>query len=613
MAAAQASLLEMLSRNRHGEAVGNIMGTYGDVFETGLMACERAWIMEGSRRRAALWPRLVHWATALPQFLQPKEDAGEDLPEPLWHGLEFVDGSKCVAIREGLRRYLGKAQGDTSVTPWRAVPADWRVLFDAPPAGVAPVGATTVPGASATAGRAQTAVRGVRGRGAANGAMVEAPLMEIPGEIDEAKGQFCRLIDRKGLERLLHDRDSVLLTFFVTEDDVVVLPLRRDTSGQVQLLHTPEGYFRATGVLPQLRDVVHDQNAFTEAIAADYSGMPAPDLVRELGPMSEVYERLYRLLRLDALLALIEPDAGRRSGLHLILIPDGPLHGLPLHAACDPAGGRRLYQQVASVRYGLSLRTLELQQDIQDARAAAEADDRTLRGVGFACSDQTMKVLDGVTFHDPDAHPLPGVIDEVRALIEETGAGSWWLHGDRPPPDQQAIRGNFRRHHRAGNLGWFMAHGEEEVEDEFEGPDGRMIRVKEPGTYLVDGLVSIARLLAHGYDFSAWRVVNFSCCLLGRLSALGKSRELMGYNAALTLLGCRRVASALWWLSDDAAPVFARFWIRAIRTHVFGPNPPGPHAFALAFKEALDGFRSFDGGRFDHEFYWAPYTLYGLG
>jgi hypothetical protein len=42
-------------------------------------------------------------------------------------------------------------------------------------------------------------------------------------------------------------------------------------------------------------------------------------------------------------------------------------------------------------------------------------------------------------------------------------------------------------------------------------------------------------------------------------------------------------------------------------------TPPSPHAFALAFREALEGFRQVDGGRFDHEYFWAPYTLYGLG
>ena len=42
-------------------------------------------------------------------------------------------------------------------------------------------------------------------------------------------------------------------------------------------------------------------------------------------------------------------------------------------------------------------------------------------------------------------------------------------------------------------------------------------------------------------------------------------------------------------------------------------RPPGPHGFAIAFKQAIDAFRDFDNGRFDHEFYWAPYTLYGLG
>ena len=82
-------------------------------------------------------------------------------------------------------------------------------------------------------------------------------------------------------------------------------------------------------------------------------------------------------------------------------------------------------------------------------------------------------------------------------------------------------------------------------------------------------------MLAEGYDFSGWRLLNISACLLGRLRELGTSKEVLGYIAVLTLLGCRRVCSALWPISDAAAPEFSRHWIRAIKRHVFGDTPPG--------------------------------------
>ena len=144
-------------------------------------------------------------------------------------------------------------------------------------------------------------------------------------------------------------------------------------------------------------------------------------------------------------------------------------------------------------------------------------------------------------------------------------------------------------------------------------PGERRVSTTESSLLLCDGPVSMSRMLAEGYDFSGWRLLNISACLLGRLRELGASKEVLGYIAVLTLLGCRRVCSALWPISDAAAPEFSRHWIRAIKRHVFGDTPPGPHAFAVAFKEALDGFRKAEGGRFDHEFFWAPYTLYGLG
>jgi CHAT domain-containing protein len=81
----------------------------------------------------------------------------------------------------------------------------------------------------------------------------------------------------------------------------------------------------------------------------------------------------------------------------------------------------------------------------------------------------------------------------------------------------------------------------------------------------------------------------------------------------LTLLGCRRVTSAMWELADHASAEFARHWLTSLQQHVFRPEPRSPHAFAMALREALIAFRQANGGRFDHVFFWAPYTLYGLG
>jgi len=587
-------LFAMLGANRWPDAVGNVMATYAGLFDTGLGASEQCATAAQSRGARPGSPWLGRLVPALRRWLgHPIESA-----DPLWLGLAFVDGSKCVAIREGLRRHGRRAAGG-GVARWQSAPADWKSLFK----GLAPT-ASTVSG-----GQRRAAVRGVRGfaRGGASTLTAvptepNSPMLELPGEIDEAKGQFCKPIDREGIATLLSDRETVLVNFYWQKDDLVVLPVRQDAAGQPDLLHTPRGYFRVAGVLPRITELAKQHaEILPEIVAYLQEENPHPtaaELVARFGPVTELYERLHRLLELDELLDLIEPDPARRLQLHLVLIPDGPLYGLPLHAACRTATAPRLYQQVASVRYGLSLRTLELQQQIQETRSRSETADRTLRGVVFANPDRDVVFLEGV-------------IREVQALVEEAGPEAWWLHGEMPPDDQQAIRPNFEKRHRTGNIGWCSGHGDLAY---FKvDARGQEVEVEDPAFLFCDDWLGLSQLIREGYDFSHWQLANFSCCLLGRLSILGRSREVMGYNAALTLLGCRRVASALWWLSDDSAPVFARFWIRAIKRHVFAPTPPGPHAFALAFKEALDGLRKFESGRFDYEFFWAPYTLYGLG
>lgn len=38
-----------------------------------------------------------------------------------------------------------------------------------------------------------------------------------------------------------------------------------------------------------------------------------------------------------------------------------------------------------------------------------------------------------------------------------------------------------------------------------------------------------------------------------------------------------------------------------------------PFAFARALGDPVAVIRTADGGRFDHEFFWAPWVLYGIG
>ncbi|MCI0741795.1 MAG: CHAT domain-containing protein [Gemmataceae bacterium] len=520
-------------------------------------------------------------------------------------GISFADAAKCVAIREGLRRRARRDLGKqlALAVSWRAAPPDHRSLFEARQH------------ASQSSGP-HRAVRGQRKLVRVDSEQTAESITEFPGEIDEAKREFCQSVDRAAVKRLLPDRSTVLVVFFFDGDDLVVLPIRKDAGDEPQILHISEGYFRVCGVLPKVRRLEHKQEGHVLAIQDEelgLCGLPADELRRE-ADMSPIYKELYELLDLKGLLKLLRESAAPTplDKLHLVLIPDGPLYRLALHAAFATLSAPRLYKQFASLRYGLSLRTLELQQQIQDGRAQAEAEDRTLRGVAFANPDRDERI--GL---------IEGVIREMQVLVEETSAATWWLHGELKPRDQQAVRVNLRERHQAGNIGWTMGHGvdvetahilaqELGLKDDFALPDGRQVPAEE-SLLLCDGLLSMSRMLGEGYDFSNWRLFHISACLLGRLRELGASKEVLGYIAVLTLLGCRRVSSALWPLSDEAAPEFARFWIRAIKRHVFGPEPAAPHAFAIAFKEALDNFRMADNGRFDHEFFWAPYTLYGLG
>jgi CHAT domain-containing protein len=103
-----------------------------------------------------------------------------------------------------------------------------------------------------------------------------------------------------------------------------------------------------------------------------------------------------------------------------------------------------------------------------------------------------------------------------------------------------------------------------------------------------------------------------TACWMGAME-FDESHEVTAFNTVLTMRGARRITSALWAVDDRMAVVFAAAYARALRDRCFGALQREPFAFARALKDAVAAIRTAEGGRFDHEFFWAPWVLYGIG
>jgi tetratricopeptide (TPR) repeat protein len=581
-------LHDVLRSNRWPAGMGSIVKRSDRLFDAGMLVSERAF-----------------------QESPP--------PDVLWDGLTFADSARAVAIREGLRRLARLPVTPPADVDWQPGPDHWTSLFRRR-RGISDVGRAAIRGPR----RADEPVR------------PSAMVLELPEETDATKQSLSQPLARDDLEHLLPDTDTVLVTFHFIEDDLYVLPVRRGTDGKLELRHTPEGYLSVPKVRPALTDLVAKHEAVFHRIHEDQlSQLPAAELRRALAALAQpAYDRftdpwapsaspagqpaapaepefinyddlfrtLARLLRLDDLLRLIEPDARLRRRRHLVLLPDGPVYQLPLHAARVGRRGRPLTDAVGSVRYALSLRSLVMLNEVEREQRQRHPDRLPLRGVAFASPGGNR----GYPY-------LASARTEVRHLVAGSPSGSWRIFGERPGADVFACRTNLRRHHPAPTLLWSIAHGGL-MADEIE-LRGEPVTVVDPSLLLCDGPVSTTRLAAEGYDLRPVWQWFISACTLGRLEDREATRQVEGFIAALESLGCRRVTSAMWELNDSAAAAFGRGYLKALRAEVFDKpaDQRGPHAFAVALKRALTAFRKVEDGRYDHEYYWAAYTLYGLG
>jgi CHAT domain-containing protein len=312
--------------------------------------------------------------------------------------------------------------------------------------------------------------------------------------------------------------------------------------------------------------------------------------------LTNIYSRAMITMEGNRLLDLLRSKVGPLEDIHLTIIPDGPLYELPVDAfpVARPARAYtpRVYEVFASVTYGLSLRTLQIQKSVEAARSELDSQDSVLKGVFMG---------------NPDG--LEHVRSEAQTFIRLTGEQSWWLHGKTSHEDCQTSLENFRDRHGTGNLLWISGHGVRQTE-ELGGS-----AFEEPALILVNGYLWLSEVLSGAYDFSSVRLIILNACWLGRIDPdRGHSKEIESYNAIMALRGCRRITSAMWPVYDEAALVFATAYVAALRRHVFsGSVPINPHGASSALRDALSALRRHDNGRFDHEYFWAPYTLYGLG
>ena len=308
-------------------------------------------------------------------------------------------------------------------------------------------------------------------------------------------------------------------------------------------------------------------------LAADRGGVTAHGLELERGELADLLDRLHLQLSkfrlgsgyLDAhrerlqrsterLLAelgrrLLEPVADRIGGRDLIVVPHGPLHGLPFHAL--GFGGRPLIAS-RTVSYTPSASLL------WSLRREPAAPAGRLLATGAV------------------EESAPGIARELEEL-EELFAGR--LERLEPGDLRDALAALEGR----GGLLHLAAHGS-----------------FQPGHPVFSGMRLGSSFLT-AYDLRQMRLpldlVVLSGCETGRGARVG-GEELFGLGQALFTAGARGVIGSLWTVGDDDT--------RALMGELYGGLARGlPAGRALAeAQRALMESRP-------HPFSWSPYVLSG--
>jgi hypothetical protein len=506
--------------------------------------------------------------------------------ETIWQALGSADLVRAISMREIDLRQTGVRR---KVDEWTPSPPNWRAI-EFPETNSERIPARTF---------------NLRGN-------FTAPcpsLSLLPIKLSDNREQFFSTVDRNSVTEILKfetasSERTILLYCFALNEDISIVPFALDANEIAKpLLTTENKVFTISKAKIALDDLSSrlQQDVLDIRMYLSTHVTSAPQQwneIQEFDSLSATLQHASKILNVEALISLLTRHVGDLTRVHCIVVPDGVLYRLPFHVLSGNSGA--LVQQFASIRYSTSLRALRSQQQLQTTQRESRGTS-VLRGVMFASANLNNRA--GLS-------TLSAVADEASAVVRNNNE-KWWIHGSSGRNYYRSSKTNFKRRYQTGNVLWFMGHGgplDVSVITDYE--DEWILR--EPCLLFDDEPLGVTEILTD-FDFSENELIHLSACMLGKIDSPGNSRELIGPIPALEGARARRVVSPMWPVWDPAAAEFGRHWSLTLEQGPFGDTPRTPHSFAMAFKKAVEGFCHDRSHGFDHEFFWAPYTFYGLG
>jgi CHAT domain-containing protein/tetratricopeptide (TPR) repeat protein len=503
------------------------------------------------------------------------------------HVWDLFEAVRCTRLRELLRLFVsGHDSASSSETmQWLPGPDLLNKAFDQRQLGI-------LAGRNQdNQGSLQTEVRGylrVSGWGEST------QLRQIEGSEATGAELASRAFSSRKASRFPEENaSSVFVSFSFVGDDLIVIPAQFLGSEEFLVEFKKIGPFKVGGVRPKIEQCVQKQRSLL-GLDGRKSFPSNTDDLNLVCDLREVYEELSKTLEIGSLIDFLQDRVeGSLSTRDLVLIPGGPLLQLPLHAMFVNGNGDRLLDCVASLRYGVSLEALLLQSHI-----------------GASAVKRHVQDLQVLVFANPASqteHRLQYVVDEVESIVSvlQKYGITWRVHGDTGADEYCATRTNLQKWHRSADILWLSGHG----------VGGNFMEGIDSGFELCDGLLGQSELLGGNYDFSRCEAIVVTSCLLGNMDRVdANSGNIEAFSAVLALRGCRRVISAMWPIDDACASAFGRQLISSMLSILSNePARSSGSVYARALKQAVSDLRSCDQGRFKHEYFWAPFWLWGAG